>query len=222
MQVDIHRSWEKVLQSEFKSDYFRDLIAFVKKEYHNKKCYPPGPNIFNAFNSCPFDCVKVILLGQDPYHGPGQADGLCFSVPKGVSMPPSLRNIFKEIECDLGLSIPLSGNLENWAKQGVFLLNSTLTVRSNQAGSHQNKGWEEFTDAVIKTLSKGSQGLVFMLWGGFAKQKIKLIDTDKHLVLKSGHPSPLSANRGYWFGNKHFSQCNGYLETLGKKPIKWV
>ena len=131
MQVDIHRSWEKVLQSEFKSDYFRDLIAFVKKEYHNKKCYPPGPNIFNAFNSCPFDCVKVILLGQDPYHGPGQADGLCFSVPKGVSIPPSLRNIFKEIECDLGLSIPLSGNLENWAKQGVFLLNSTLTVRSN-------------------------------------------------------------------------------------------
>ena len=222
MQVDIHRSWEKVLQSEFKSDYFRDLIAFVKKEYHNKKCYPPGSNIFNAFNSCPFDCVKVILLGQDPYHGPGQADGLCFSVPKGESIPPSLRNIFKEIECDLGLSIPLSGNLENWAKQGVFLLNSTLTVRSNQAGSHQNKGWEEFTDAVIKTLSKGSQGLVFMLWGGFAKQKIKLIDTDKHLVLKSGHPSPLSANRGYWFGNKHFSQCNGYLETLGKKPIKWV
>ncbi len=222
MQVDIHRSWEKVLKSEFKSDYFRDLIAFVKKEYHNKKCYPPGSKIFNAFNSCPFDCVKVILLGQDPYHGPGQADGLCFSVPKGVSIPPSLRNIFKEIEFDLGLSIPLSGNLENWAKQGVFLLNSTLTVRSNQAGSHQNKGWEEFTDAVIKTLSKGSQGLVFMLWGGFAKQKIKLIDTDKHLVLKSGHPSPLSANRGYWFGNKHFSQCNGYLETLGKKPIKWV
>ncbi len=221
MQVQIHSSWEKAMRLEFNSPYFQDLISFVKDEYLSIRCFPPGPDIFNAFDSCPFDRVKVILLGQDPYHGPGQAHGLCFSVPKGVLHPPSLQNIFKEIEGDLSLPIPQSGNLETWAKQGVFLLNATLTVRANHAGSHQKKGWEQFTDAVIKKLSKGSQGLVFMLWGGFAKQKIKLIDTDKHLVLTSGHPSPLSANRGYWFGNKHFSQCNTYLKSLGKTPIKW-
>ncbi len=221
MQVQIHSSWEKAMRLEFNSPYFQDLISFVKDEYLSIRCFPPGPDIFNAFDSCPFDRVKVILLGQDPYHGPGQAHGLCFSVPKGVPHPPSLQNIFKEIEGDLSLPIPQSGNLETWAKQGVFLLNATLTVRANHAGSHQKKGWEQFTDAVIKKLSKGSQGLVFMLWGGFAKQKIKLIDTNKHLLLTSGHPSPLSANRGYWFGNKHFSQCNTYLKSLGKTPIKW-
>ena len=217
----MHSSWEKVLQSEFNSPYFHNLVAFVKEDYRNTRCFPKGSQIFNAFDSCPFDQVKVIILGQDPYHGQGQADGLCFSVPKDLPHPPSLKNIFKEIEVDLNLPVPQSGNLQVWANQGVFLLNSTLTVRSNQAGSHQNKGWEQFTDNVIKKLSKEIEGLVFMLWGGFAKQKIKFIDTEKHLVLTSGHPSPLSANRGYWFGNKHFSQCNAYLKSLDKKPIQW-
>ncbi len=221
MQVQIHPSWEKVLKAEFSSPYFQDLIAFVKKEYKNNRCFPPGSQIFNAFDSCPFEQVQVVLLGQDPYHGPGQAHGLCFSVPEGVPHPPSLQNIFKEIEDDLGLAIPQSGTLEAWARQGVFLLNATLTVRAHQAGSHQKKGWEEFTDSVIKTLSQHSKGLVFMLWGGFAKQKIRLIDREKHFVLSSGHPSPLSANRGYWFGNKHFSQCNIYLKDQGKTPIQW-
>ncbi|MEK9567180.1 MAG: uracil-DNA glycosylase, partial [Flavobacteriaceae bacterium] len=170
---------------------------------------------------CPFDQVKVVLLGQDPYHGPGQAHGLCFSVPEGVPHPPSLQNIFKELEADLGLPVPQNGTLEAWAQQGVFLLNATLTVQAHQAGSHQKKGWEQFTDAVIKKLSQETQGLVFMLWGGFAKQKIKLIDTEKHCVLTCGHPSPLSANRGYWFGNRHFSQCNAYLKSIGKSPIQW-
>ena len=221
MQVQIHQSWEKVLQSEFSSPYFQDLIAFVKEDYKNSRCFPPGFQIFNAFDRCPFEQVKVVLLGQDPYHGPGQAHGLCFSVPEGLSHPPSLQNIFKELESDLGLAVPQSGNLEDWAKQGVFLLNATLTVRAHQAASHQKKGWEQFTDEVIKKLSQRGQGLVFMLWGGFAKQKIKLIDMDKHPVLSSGHPSPLSANRGYWFGNKHFSQCNTYLKDQGKTPIQW-
>lgn len=221
MQVQIHPSWEKVLQSEFSSPYFHDLIAFVKEDYKNSRCFPPGSQIFNAFDRCPFEQVKVVLLGQDPYHGPGQAHGLCFSVPEGIPHPPSLQNIFKELEGDLGLAVPQSGNLEAWAKQGVFLLNATLTVRAHQAASHQKKGWEQFTDEVIKKLSQQGQGLVFMLWGGFAKQKIKLINTDKHLVLSSGHPSPLSANRGYWFGNKHFSQCNAYLKDQGKTPIQW-
>lgn len=221
MQVQMHSSWEKVLQSELNSPYFRDLIAFVKEDYRNTMCFPLGSQIFNAFDSCPFDQVKVIILGQDPYHGKGQADGLCFSVPKDVPHPPSLKNIFKEIEVDLNLPVPQSGNLQKWAKQGVFLLNATLTVRSNQAGSHQKKGWEQLTDTIIKKLSKEIEGLVFMLWGDFAKQKIKFIDMEKHLVLTSGHPSPLSANRGYWFGNKHFSKCNTYLKNLDKKPIQW-
>ena len=221
MQVQIHPSWEKALQSEFNSPYFQHLIIFVKTAYQNSRCYPPGPLIFNAFDRCPFDQVKVVLLGQDPYHGPGQAHGLCFSVPEGVPHPPSLQNIFKELEADLGLPVPQSGTLEAWAQQGVFLLNATLTVQAHQAGSHQKKGWEQFTDAVIKKLSQETQGLVFMLWGGFAKQKIKLIDTEKHFVLTCGHPSPLSANRGYWFGNRHFSQCNTYLRSIGKPPIQW-
>lgn len=221
MQVQIHPSWEKVLKTEFSSPYFQDLIAFVKKEYKNNRCFPPGSQIFNAFDSCPFEQVKVVLLGQDPYHGPGQAHGLCFSVPEGVPHPPSLQNIFKEIEGDLGLAIPQSGTLEAWARQGVFLLNATLTVRAYQAGSHQKKGWEEFTDSIIKILSSKKNEIVFMLWGGYAKKKIILIDSSKHLILRSGHPSPLSANKGHWFGNKHFSQCNNYLISKGKTPIIW-
>ena len=221
MRVQIHPSWEKRLASAFSSPDFEALVAFVKKEYSAHRCYPPGQLIFEAFNTCPFDDIKVVLLGQDPYHGPGQAHGLCFSVPEGVGHPPSLINIFKEIEQDLGLAYPESGNLLRWAKQGVFLLNATLTVRAHLAGSHQKQGWESFTDRVIQTISTENEGVVFLLWGGYAKKKMKLIDSSKHLVLSSGHPSPLSANRGYWFGNKHFSQCNDYLQAKGKAVIDW-
>ena len=221
MQVQIHPSWEKALRAEFEDPYFQNLIAFVKEEYQNTLCFPPRGLIFNAFNKCTLNDVKVVVLGQDPYHGKGQADGLCFSVPEGQSHPPSLQNIFKEINKDLGLTIPKSGNLHHWAKQGVFLLNATLTVRAHHAGSHQKKGWETFTNRVIELLSQERENLVFFLWGGYAKQKIKWIDTQKHLVLTSGHPSPLSANRGYWFGNKHFSQCNDYLKGRGETPIQW-
>lgn len=221
MRVQIHPSWEKVLQPEFESSYFQDLITFVKSEYKKSSCFPPGSQIFNAFNSCPLEQTKVVILGQDPYHGPGQAHGLCFSVPEGIEPPPSLRNIFKEIETDLRYSPPRNGNLDRWAAQGVFLLNATLTVRAHQAGSHQKKGWETFTNRVIQLLSKEKENLVFMLWGGYAKQKIKLIDPKKHLILTSGHPSPLSANRGFWFGNRHFSKCNTYLKTKNKTPIDW-
>ncbi|MGB2172004.1 MAG: uracil-DNA glycosylase [Flavobacteriaceae bacterium] len=221
MQVQIHPSWEKALQKDFLSDDFLRLVNFVKGEYANHRCYPPGKDIFQAFNTCPLEAVKVVIIGQDPYHGPGQAHGLCFSVTDKVAHPPSLVNIFKEIEADLGRAYPQSGNLQRWAKQGVFLLNATLTVRAHQAGSHQKKGWEGFTDRVIETISSECTGVVFLLWGGFAKQKTRLIDKSKHLILKSGHPSPLSANRGYWFGNKHFSQCNTYLTQKGKTPIDW-
>tara|TARA_B100001093_G_scaffold125541_1_gene118107 strand:+ start:86 stop:763 length:678 start_codon:yes stop_codon:yes gene_type:complete len=221
MRVQIHPSWEKVLQPEFESSYFQDLITFVKSEYKKSSCFPQGSQIFNAFNSCPLEQTKVVILGQDPYHGSGQAHGLCFSVPEGIEPPPSLRNIFKEIETDLRYSPPKNGNLDRWASQGIFLLNATLTVRAHKAGSHQKKGWETFTNRVIQLLSKEKENLVFILWGGYAKQKIKLIDPKKHLILTSGHPSPLSANRGFWFGNRHFSKCNTYLKTKNKTPIDW-
>ena len=221
MQVEIHPSWKKVLQSEFESPYFQSLISFVKDEYNKTLCFPPGSLIFNAFDKCPFDKVKVVILGQDPYHGLGQANGLCFSVPAGINFPPSLQNIFKEIKNDLNYPIPKSGNLQHWASQGVFLLNATLTVRAHQAGSHQKKGWETFTDRVIQYLSQEKEGIVFLLWGGFARQKVKFINSQKHMVITSGHPSPLSANRGFWFGNKHFSLCNDYLKGRGVTQIQW-
>uniref|UniRef100_UPI00404AFB29 uracil-DNA glycosylase n=1 Tax=Gelidibacter sp. TaxID=2018083 RepID=UPI00404AFB29 len=221
MNVTIHQSWKQHLESEFKKPYFEELTSFVKHEYATQTCYPPGSQIFNAFDWCPFDKLKVVIIGQDPYHGHGQANGLCFSVNDGITHPPSLINIFKEIEQDLGLPYPTSGNLERWAKQGVLLLNATLTVRANEAGSHQNKGWEQFTDAVISTISNEKENVVFLLWGGFAKKKIKLIDISKHFVLSTGHPSPLSANRGYWFGNKHFSKTNFQLEQVEELPIAW-
>ncbi|MCB0447791.1 MAG: uracil-DNA glycosylase, partial [Gelidibacter sp.] len=201
MDVTIHQSWKPLLQAEFDTPYFENLQRFVKKEYTTHKCYPPGKQIFAAFDWCPFDNLKVVIIGQDPYHGIGQANGLCFSVNDSIAHPPSLINIFKEIESDLSIPYPKSGNLERWAKQGVLLLNATLTVRAHQAGSHQKRGWEIFTDAVIRTISDKKENVVFLLWGGFAKQKSKLIDTSKHKILATGHPSPLSANRGYWFGN---------------------
>lgn len=221
MDVKIEASWKAVLAQEFEKEYFAALSAFVKNEYKTKACYPPENQIFSTFNHTPFNKVKVVILGQDPYPGSGQANGLCFSVANGIPKPPSLINIFKEINTDLGGSIPVSGNLESWADQGVLLLNTTLTVRAHTAGSHQKKGWEQFTDTVVSKLSEESKGIVFLLWGGYAKKKGAKIDGAKHLVLSSGHPSPLSANRGYWFGNKHFSLSNAYLEEVGKKPIKW-
>ena len=221
MDVSIHPSWKPHLQEQFDKPYFESLTAFVKEEYSKYTCFPPGKHIFSAFDWCPFDNVKVVIIGQDPYHGAGQANGLCFSVQDGVPFPPSLVNIFKEIEKDLNVPFPKSGNLERWARQGVLLLNATLTVRANQAGSHQNKGWELFTDAVIKTISEEKENVVFLLWGGFAKQKAKLINSEKHVVLTSGHPSPLSANKGHWFGNRHFSQTNSRLEQVGQKAIVW-
>ncbi|MCM8570082.1 uracil-DNA glycosylase [Gramella jeungdoensis] len=221
MNVRIHPSWKKELEPEFEKDYFQNLTEFVKNEYSENKCFPPGKEIFAAFDHSNFDDTKVVILGQDPYHGIGQANGLCFSVRDGIQFPPSLINIFREIENDLGKPVPSTGNLERWADQGVLLLNATLTVRAHQAGSHQNKGWETFTDRVIETISRDKENVVFMLWGGYAKKKTKLIDSSKHLILTSGHPSPLSANRGYWFGNKHFSKANNYLENNGEKPIDW-
>jgi uracil-DNA glycosylase len=221
MTIKIEPGWEKVLSPEFEKPYFISLINFIKTEYRQHTCYPKGKNIFAAFDNCPFDKVKVVIIGQDPYHGPGQANGLCFSVHDGIPHPPSLINIFKELETDINKSYPQSGDLSHWAKQGVLLINATLTVRAHQAGSHQRKGWETFTDAVIKTISEQKEGVVFLLWGGFAKSKSKLIDTSKHLILTSGHPSPLSANRGYWFGNKHFSKTNNYFLQKGEKPIEW-
>ncbi len=221
MPVNIEDSWKQQLKQEFKQPYFSALTDFVKKEYAQYTCYPEGRAIFAAFDHSPFDKTKVVIIGQDPYHGPNQANGLCFSVKDGVPHPPSLINIFKEIETDLGMSYPQSGNLERWAEQGVLLLNATLTVRAHQAGSHQKKGWETFTDAVIRELSDKKEEVVFLLWGGFARKKSALIDSRKHHILTSGHPSPLSANRGYWFGNKHFSQANGKLRKIGVQPIVW-
>ena len=221
MNVSIHQSWKEVLQEEFSKPYFEQLVLFVKREYSENICYPKGQQIFSAFNHCPLPEVKVVIIGQDPYHGEGQANGLCFSVHDGIPHPPSLVNIFRELNTDLGVPYPLSGNLERWASQGVLLLNATLTVRANSAGSHQKQGWETFTDAVIKAVSAHCNHVVFMLWGGYAKEKAKLIDPAKHCILTAGHPSPLSANRGYCFGNKHFSQANAYLKANGKNEIIW-
>ena len=221
MPVNIHSSWKQQLQTEFEKPYFDSLVNFVKQEYATYTCYPKGADIFAAFDHCPFEATKVVIIGQDPYHGPGQANGLCFSVQAGVPHPPSLINIFKEIQTDLGVPYPKSGNLERWAEQGVLLLNATLTVRAHEPGSHQKKGWEQFTDAVIKKIAEERNDIVFLLWGGFAKKKASLIDSKKHHILTSGHPSPLSANRGFWFGNRHFSTSNKILKDLSNKSIIW-
>ena len=220
MDVIIEKSWKSLLEDEFEKDYFNGLTEFVRNEYKTHTIYPPAKLIFNAFDQCSFDKLKVVIIGQDPYHGPGQAHGLCFSVNDGVVFPPSLRNIFKEIKNDLGKEIPESGNLDNWGKQGVLLLNATLTVRANQAGSHQKKGWEQFTDAVIHKINEQKQHIVFILWGNFAIKKGLFIDQNKHLILSSVHPSPLSASRGF-FGNKHFSRTNDFLGQNGLDPINW-
>ena len=219
--VDIEASWKQHLEGEFTKPYFTQLTESVRNEYRNGLCFPPGKLVFNAFNLCPFDKVKVVILGQDPYHEQGQAMGLSFSVPEGIMLPPSLQNIYKEIQNDLGKPIPTSGDLTRWAKQGVLLLNATLTVRASSPGSHQNRGWEQFTDAVIRTVSEQRTNVVFLLWGNYARQKGAKIDRAKHLVLESGHPSPMSANKGYWFGNRHFSQTNSYLISKGLQPIDW-
>ena len=220
MDVRIEESWKQRLASEFDKEYFVKLTEFVRAEYSRTTIYPPARLIFNAFDHCPFDKVKVVIIGQDPYHGPGQAHGLCFSVNDGVPFPPSLVNIFKEIESDLGIPVPSSGNLTRWANQGVLLLNATLTVRAHQAGSHQRQGWEEFTDAAIRALATRREGLVFILWGAYAQKKGAFIDRSRHLVLSSAHPSPLSAWHGF-FGNKHFSRANEYLLSQGKEAICW-
>lgn len=220
MDVRIEESWKKRLQTEFDKPYFKELTDFVRNEYRTKRIFPPAKLIFNAFDSCPFDDVKVVILGQDPYHGIGQAHGLCFSVNDGVEKPPSLVNIFREINRSLGKPIPASGNLTRWAEQGVLLLNATLTVRAHQAGSHQGKGWETFTDAAIKILAEEKENLVFILWGNYAQRKGAFIDSSKHLVLKSVHPSPLSAFRGF-IGNNHFVSANEYLRNHGIKEIDW-
>ncbi|OGD79472.1 uracil-DNA glycosylase [Candidatus Collierbacteria bacterium RIFOXYB1_FULL_49_13] len=220
MNVKIEPSWKQALAPEFDKPYFKELTDFIRKEYQSSTVYPPPKFIFNAFNHCTFDNVKVVIIGQDPYHGPGQANGLCFSVSDHIAIPPSLVNIYKEIASDLGEAPPKTGNLERWADQGVLLLNATLTVRAHQAGSHQNKGWETFTDAVIQTLSDQKNHLVFLLWGAYAQKKGAVIDTNRHLVLKSAHPSPLSAHNGF-FGSRHFSQTNVYLLAYGSDPIDW-
>ena len=221
MKVDIDSSWKPYLQAEFEKPYFKDLVRFVTGEYQSGTCFPPRTEIFNAFSHCTFENCKVVIIGQDPYHGLGQANGLCFSVNDGMSHPPSLKNIFKELEHDIEIAYPKSGNLIRWADQGILLLNATLTVRAGEAGSHQKKGWELFTDSVIQTISDNKKNVVFLLWGGHAKKKIRLIDIKNHHVLQSGHPSPLSANRGYWFGNKHFSMTNSLLEQAGQQAVVW-
>ena len=221
MNVQIEPSWKQHLLGEFDKDYFVGLTKSVRAEYSQYTCYPPGKLIFNAFNLCPFDKVKVVIIGQDPYHEPGQAHGLSFSVQDGVQLPPSLQNIFKEIQADLGTPIPTSGNLTRWAEQGVLLLNASLTVRAHQANSHSSLGWQKFTDAAIQALAKNRQHLVYMLWGGYARSKAYMIDKQNNLVLESVHPSPLSANRGGWFGQHQFSRCNAYLEQNGQNQIKW-
>lgn len=220
MEVRLENSWKELLKDEFEKPYFKDLTTFVRSEYQNKTIYPPAKFIFNALDSLPVNRVRVVILGQDPYHGASQAHGLSFSVPDGTALPPSLQNIYKEIETDLGHSHHASGNLERWVKQGVLLLNATLTVEANHAGSHQNKGWEIFTDAVIKHLAETKEHLVFILWGNYAQNKGSFIDRTKHLVLQSPHPSPFSAHKGF-FGSRPFSQANHYLEETGQSPINW-
>ena len=220
MNVRINEAWKKLLQPEFEKPYFTNLVEFVRSEYANHTVYPSGANIFRALDKCSPNDVKVVIIGQDPYHGEGQANGLCFSVNDGVMFPPSLRNIFKEIESDLGTKVPTSGNLDRWAEQGVLLLNSTLTVRAHAAASHAGHGWEQFTDAVVAKLSELKSGVVYMLWGNYAQKKGAVVDRSRNLVLKAAHPSPLSAYNGF-FGCRHFSQANNYLLSVGKSPIKW-
>lgn len=220
VRPNIEESWEEALNDEFEKPYFSQLKTFLVNEKKKHVIYPPGKQIFSAFNHTPFEEVKVVIIGQDPYHGKGQANGLCFSVADGIRQPPSLQNIFKEIKSDLGHNIPRTGNLETWAKQGVLLLNATLTVRHSEAGSHQNKGWEQFTDAAIKKISVEKSGVVFLLWGRFAQNKAELIDDSKHCILKAAHPSPFAAHKGF-FGCRHFSKTNAYLEKIGKKPVDW-
>ena len=220
MQVKIADSWKNILQNEFDKPYFKDLADFVKSEYKNQQCFPKEDEIFAAFDFCSFNDLKVVIIGQDPYHDINQANGLCFSVKEGIKHPPSLKNIFKEVASDINKDIPESGNLESWAKQGVLLLNATLTVRAHEAGSHQKKGWETFTDNVIKEISENKENVVFLLWGKFAESKKELINTDKHTIFTAPHPSPLGAWRG-WFGSKHFSKTNAFLEGIGEKPIDW-
>ncbi|QSE96133.1 uracil-DNA glycosylase [Fulvivirga lutea] len=220
MEVKIESSWKEKLNNEFEKEYFKSLAQFVKSEYQNHTVYPPGKLIFNAFDHCSFDNTRVVIIGQDPYHGPGQANGLCFSVADGIRKPPSLLNIFKELKSDLGIDIRESGNLERWAEQGVLLLNATLTVRANTAGSHQKKGWEEFTDAVIRTVSEEKENVVFILWGAYAQKKGEIIDASKHFVIKSAHPSPFAADRGF-FGSRPFSRANEYLKDNGKELVRW-
>ena len=221
MTFNITPSWKKKLNDELEKPYFKELLKFVEAEYENTDCFPKPENIFKAFELSPFEETRVVIIGQDPYHGYNQAHGLCFSVQPETKVPPSLVNIFREIKEDLGKPLPAHGNLRHWAEQGVLMLNATLTVRAGQAGSHQGKGWEKFTDAIIQKLSEEKENLVFLLWGGPAQKKGRKINTEKHLVLTSGHPSPLAANRGYWFGNKHFSKTNEYLVSVGKDPIDW-
>ncbi len=221
MNVRIESGWKSALSVEWEQPYFARLTEFVRGQYRSTTVYPPSGEVFAAFDATPFESVKVVILGQDPYHGPGQANGLCFSVRDGVAFPPSLMNIFREVHDDVGAPVPPSGDLTRWARQGVLLLNATLTVEAHRAGSHQGQGWEQFTDAAIAALSSRRQGLVFMLWGNYAKQKGRLIDRTRHLVLTAAHPSPLSANRGGWFGCHHFSQANEYLRRQGVQPIEW-
>ena len=221
MDVKLEDSWKRYLNAEFDKEYFINLTELVRQEYQNHLCFPPGRQVFNAFNLCPFNDVKVVIIGQDPYHEPGQAMGLSFSVPVGTTIPPSLVNIFKEIQQDLGHPIPQDGDLTRWCKQGVLLLNATLTVRAHEANSHQKLGWGQFTDAAIKALSDHRKGLVYMLWGSYARSKRYLINQQQNLILESVHPSPLSANRGGWFGQHQFSRCNAYLESKGITPVNW-
>lgn len=221
MELNLSNSWKEKISNEFDKDYFKKLSKFITSAYQNSICYPKVENVFTAFNHCDFNALKVVIIGQDPYHGKNQANGLCFSVQDGIKHPPSLINILKELSDNYNILYPATGNLEAWAKQGVLLLNATLTVEESKAGSHQNKGWETFTDNIIKLISEEKNDVIFLLWGGFAKKKTKLIDVTKHCILTSGHPSPLSANRGLWFGNKHFLKTNELLKSKGLKEIDW-